>query len=747
MTRPGALAAARERLIGILHETIGPQLTTEAAQTMLEQAKAWSPGGARTLDRHIAEHPDAFLTPSPHCPTSLPRLLRALTASGFGDKVVLLGCARCGRTDVVLNSLTPDGRCCPRCAVRLRPCARCHSDGEIVARRREGPICRRCYTKDPEFITECAGCGRIRIPAKRLDNGDALCQTCIPKQLQPCSHCGRTRPVHAHTLKGPTCRSCHTTPPRLCGVCGQIRPIGARADGNGRPDICRRCYRHLGDCVVCGRHRHGSNVGGGQFQCSSCSPRPVRACALCGATAITNTTWPLGPVCRRCYYQRRANPAPCRACGHTRVLVGPGDICAVCAGTDLDLTCRTCGKEGHNFFDGRCEGCVATQRIHDLLSDKDGTLLPALQPLAQALTTAHPSTVLTWLQRSASSLLLAGLVVDRVEISHAVLDRLPQDASTRRVRDLLVTTAILQPRNENLAQLQLWVERTTPTLPPQHQPVIRAFAEWYVLRRARQRADRRPYREAAAAQARYRIRTAALFLQWLDTTDTPLADLTQHHIDTWFDANPGKCGVIVVFLDWLRRRHLIGDIDIPRRKDSLPRQFHDQHEQESQLRRCLTDDSIPLPVRVAGALIRLYALSLVRIVEITADQLHRDDTHSYLHIDQHPVILPPTLSRLFDQLITQGGLTSMVRHVTRDQPTYLFRGRPGGRPRNSAGLAVLLKEHGLPSIAARNTAMMANITDLDAAVVSDLFGIHPATAHRWARFAKTSWADYLSHAP
>jgi hypothetical protein len=29
-------------------------------------------------------------------------------------------------------------------------------------------------------------------------------------------------------------------------------------------------------------------------------------------------------------------------------------------------------------------------------------------------------------------------------------------------------------------------------------------------------------------------------------------------------------------------------------------------------------------------------------------------------------------------------------------------------------------------------------------VVSDLFGIHPGTAHRWANYAQDSWADYLA---
>ncbi|MGW5456256.1 hypothetical protein [Nocardia sp. NPDC003979] len=41
---------------------------------------------------------------------------------------------------------------------------------------------------------------------------------------------------------------------------------------------------------------------------------------------------------------------------------------------------------------------------------------------------------------------------------------------------------------------------------------------------------------------------------------------------------------------------------------------------------------------------------------------------------------------------------------------------------------------------------MTKITDLNPAVVSDLFGVHRTTAHTWARFAQTSWAAYLAAA-
>ena len=55
-----------------------------------------------------------------------------------------------------------------------------------------------------------------------------------------------------------------------------------------------------------------------------------------------------------------------------------------------------------------------------------------------------------------------------------------------------------------------------------------------------------------------------------------------------------------------------------------------------------------------------------------------------------------------------------------------------------------MKQHGLPTISARNTAMIEAVTSLPPIVVSDLFGISAGTAHRWAQYAQDSWADYLA---
>ncbi|WP_158817240.1 hypothetical protein [Streptomyces sp. NRRL F-5635] len=77
-------------------------------------------------------------------------------------------------------------------------------------------------------------------------------------------------------------------------------------------------------------------------------------------------------------------------------------------------------------------------------------------------------------------------------------------------------------------------------------------------------------------------------------------------------------------------------------------------------------------------------------------------------------------------------------------PAFLLPGRPPSRPRNPDGLAQRLKDVGLPTIAARHTAMIGIVADLPPAVISDLFGIHRNTVNVWAGLAQDSWAHYLA---
>ncbi|MFC9964472.1 hypothetical protein ACFVH4_09530 [Nocardia ignorata] len=423
------------------------------------------------------------------------------------------------------------------------------------------------------------------------------------------------------------------------------------------------------------------------------------------------------------------------------------DICGPCSGrTDLDWSCRTCSYPGYIYANGMCARCVARDSVKELLGDGNGPLSSQLQPLVDALTTANPTSVLSWLHRRTSAKLLTDLAEARTEITHDRIDELPQGSGTNHLRELLVSTGILPRRNEPLVQLKLWLDRTVADLPPHQQVAVRPFAEWQVLRDARRRATQGRYTAGAAHADRTDIRAAINFMNWLDAENLILGDATQEDLDRWIDEHPTQRTRLNLYLSWTAKRHLTARFDLPKDSRGLPSLFLEEDEHRQQLRRCLSEETLPLEVRIIGALIRIYGLPVTRIVELTTDRYYVDDTSAYLTIVRNPVLLPPKLARLIEQQCTRRN-SSMLRHVTEGQPIYLFPGRPPSRPRNVTGIGNLMRAHGLPALRARNTAMIENVTGLPAIVISDLFGVHPTTAHRWAQFAQDGWADYLAASP
>lgn len=608
---------------------------------------------------------------------------------------------------------------------------------------------------DHRFTGPCADCGRhgtyrLRHREKSLVG---LCRRCAGYPDRECARCGTVRPVQANSPEGPLCSRCYTAPAKLCGKCGQVTQLAKRGK-NGDPGVCYRCYTFEGVCTVCGRFRDGahSKRAGGAFLCDPCRPRPPRRCVDCGRDKkATVTTWPVGPLCSPCYNRRRRTPEPCSLCGVTRVLVGRSDdgggTCGPCCGTDIDFSCRRCGTPGDILGDGWCVRCVTGDRVRNLLAGEDGQIVPALVPLGGALATApRPRSVLAWLRRSPSARLLATLSAGQAEITHELLDDLPQDTATRHVRDLLVHTQVLPKRQEYFNQLELWFRRTAKDLPAAHIEIIRPFAEWFVIRDARRRAGRGRYSLNASSADRNEIRAAIEFMQWLDNQQLELTGLTQSHLDVWLvQAKTSQRRANAAFIRWTNKRGLTQNLEYPGRPMTMPVLFLDDEEHEDQLRRCLTDGSLPLELRIVGALIRLYGLPLIRIVHLTVNGFHQDERGAYFTFDKNPVLLPPTLARLIEQQITTGRSRAALGPLaTSEHPELLLPGQPASRPRSPEALSGQLMKHGLPTIAARNTALFGMAGELPPIIISDLFGVHRNTANQWAALAQDSWAGYLA---
>jgi hypothetical protein len=186
--------------------------------------------------------------------------------------------------------------------------------------------------------------------------------------------------------------------------------------------------------------------------------------------------------------------------------------CSPCAGSPgLDYTCRECGRGGEIHSGGRCFGCVLAERARILLAGPGGEVSAQLHPLLVALTTvANPATVVTWLGKSRSAQLLGSLARTGDPITHDQLDELPQSQALRYVRDMRVSSGVLPARNEHLERLAPWLEHLLHDKPAHHAWLIRPFAHWFVLRRARRAASRRTSTRGSADFARARPRCPRL---------------------------------------------------------------------------------------------------------------------------------------------------------------------------------------------------------------------------------------------
>lgn len=741
--------AAVARVVGRIITTV-PELTEADAVAALGQAKAFAGKPFRELDEYLVAHPDALTSGDPHSPLSLVRLAYVLAEAGH-DGVKPPTCSRCERATPKLPSVKPEGRVCGNCAANDHrdQCARCGQVKRMYARRPEGRICGNCLSKDPQATEPCSQCGKVRRAARRLPDGTGLCQTCAPKPLHTCVSCGRRARANTITEAGAICVRCYNQAHKgQCDRCGRSRRISQRAK-DGKPALCDSCYRRPeGRCQGCGRTRPGG-LRDGIFLCESCQPRPHATCARCHESAPVHARWPMGPVCDRCYLDVRDHPGQCARCGRTRALIGLDQAgaltCGTCSGATTDYLCQECGQPGRPYARGRCDRCVLTSRLRDLLANPDGVVSQQLQPVVEALSaTDRPRTLIRWLLRAPAKL-LSELAAKDQPLSHELLDDLPQTHALHYARRILVHASVLPTRNEYLERVEPWLEQLLADQPAHRAKLIDPYARWFVLHRARRSAATRgSYTERAGQWARTRIRVALDFLTWLDKRDIALGDVTQGHVDAWLDNGSRRAYAIRYFLTWTARHNLTRKLAVPIFPHEPPSEFLDDDHRWQLLRRCLTEEAMPLDVRVGGSLVLLFGLSVTRITHLTCGDIERrSNGRVWLRVGHKPLRLPPRLAaitlRLADGQRDPSAIASRI-----DSPRYLLPGHMPGYPLNQTGFGAKLARHGIPAHPGRNTALMALAAELPASVIADLFDLHLATAVRWTKGVGRDWTSYLA---
>lgn len=743
-------SAARQRAeltsqITALLAGMPPGVDEETAFGAMGRAARNIPGCAALLG-HLRDHPDALTSGSAQAPPSLIRLAHALAAAGVRG-VVLPGCAGCGKVTADLRSWPGAGLACQSCYqdARCQPCANCGTTGRVAARGPDGPVCSRCYQRHLARHEECARCHQLRRVAYRDADGRPWCAPCYPRPQRRCAVCGEMGLATAITAGGPVCERCYRRPPRRCGRCGQIRQIQVRAR-EGAPDLCSACYRGPDDqCGQCGQLRPRKGYRDGRPICDSCYKPPPDRCGFCGQLAPITARWKSEAVCVSCYPKVRATPVPCPSCGKPRVLTHLGQagraICGPCAGQPGGYLCGRCGGPADCLVRGLCTRCALDARISELLGEHDGG---RLAPIGQALRAAgNPKSVLTWLSRSSSARLLAGLAGHDGPLTHELIDAYPRGQARSQIRQALVHAGVLPPRDERIEDVEAWLGDQLRGVPRHHAQLIQPFGRWMVLRRARNRARTRAFTEGSGSWARQQIRVALDFLAWLDHRGTTLSDVTQPDIDAWLTTGSSQRYTIRYFLRWAHDHQLAQPVAVPLRQPKNPDQALPEAQRWDQLQRCLRDASLPLRIRVAGALLLLYGQPVSRTVQMRTTQISRRDGSTYLTFDHHPVLLPPALARLISDLSATATPAAVLGG--RGAPTtWLFPGQVPGRHLAVNGLVRQLGDHSIQARTSRSAALINLATDLPAPVLADLLGMHVNTAVKWVRHAKRDWASYLA---
>jgi hypothetical protein len=662
----------REQSVGWLAGWLAgqlPGLAEERARVLVEEAAGHYPG---ILVEYIQARPGALAAPAPLLPPAAVRLAHVLHREGY-RQVVLPRCARCGRPPARLKTPRPEGRICYQCVQRER--------------------------------------------------------------RQACVRCGQDRPVHIRTAAGPVCSTCHDRPASRCEGCGQTRPLARRAGPDG-PALCAACHHVPGRvCVSCGRLRpcYRRRADGNTY-CITCYPRAARECGRCGQQRVANAEWPIGPVCGTCYTYVRKNPGPCCGCGQLAVLVGTDaqhqPVCGPCAGwAGPAFACQGCGAPDMLEY-GRCSRCVLAAVTGELLAAAPPEVHGQVGQLAEALLAAsRPRSALKWLRTSGGGQVLASLAAGHEPITHAVLDELPPAPALHFLRDRLVISGVLPERREYLDRIPAWTSQLVIGKPPAHARMIRAYAQWDALRRARRQPVSRQT-EGQAQAIRTKIRAASAFLDWVTSCGGQLAALTQPELDVWITSHrPDQCRALRPFLSWA----------IPGRPGIEPDLGLDGDQRRQQLQTCLNDTTIPLAARASGAVALLYGAPLSGILRLRLSDLVTISGRCHLQLGQHPVLVPPAVARVLGE---QAAAAAGPAAAAQADP-WLFPGRSGLRPLVSSGMLTQLNRHGVQVRAGRTAALIDLAAQLPPAVLASLLGLSPSTADRWSRRIASDWAAYL----
>ena len=468
----------------------------------------------------------------------------------------------------------------------------------------------------------------------------------------------------------------------------------------------------------------------------------VMTCSICGRSAACEISKATGqPWCTACQ-QRWAR---CARCGEVKPVRGgtlAAPFCGTCTRPEASFwrSCPACGHQ-RQLRSRSCARCSLRARLSELLGGSTGEVRAELQALHQNLVTGQrPDTVLGWLNKNKASAVLRELGAGERALTHAALDELPVSKPIEHLRAILVATSTLPPRDEHLARLERWIAITIAG--HREQPVLHRYAIWHLLRRLRSRNNSRHATHGQAVVVQQHVRAAIALLGWLSARQLTLGTARQGDLEQWLTSDQAtgrrEAGN---FVRWARRQKLTG-LGLAAVRWDGPTGLIDTEARWQQARRFLHDDTLKPEDRVAGLLVLLYAQRAATLSRLTLEHVQTCEQEVRIRLGREPVLLPEPLAALILVLVA----TRRGHAALGDQGTspWLFPGGQPGRPISADRLAGRLRQLGLRPSQARSTALFQLATELPAALLARMLGIHISVAAAWQRASSGDWTNYAA---
>ncbi|MFI5772835.1 site-specific integrase [Streptomyces sp. NPDC051658] len=750
--------------------------------------------GRRSLAQALHDDPSLLRTGQPPAPYCVAKLLMALNEAG-AQNVALPCCGECGRACGYVGSSKGGHWGCSRCFDKPAICASCHEERRVVSRDRHGePRCANCPDTegDPlqeltELVTSLdpalnddvvlAALGRATVrpagqrrlawavvarPELLTSAGyeaptpavlrfiDELVKAGATKVVRPaCPRCHGVKALSKLLDGKRICRACfahHAAVP--CFGCGAVREPATR-DAEGRP-LCPNCMirqpANLEECVGCGRRKPVANRLPDGPRCQNCRPRITAECGICGRTALCDMSRATGqPWCDRCQ-QRWAACSDCGTVAQARSGTWEAPLCAKCTNPDPEFwgRCPVCTITWQ-LSTRPCQRCVLNQQVRDLLGDATGVIRPELSPFHEALTSSErPDVAFAWVSRSKARDLLERIGRDERPVTHEVLDELPGGKVLAHLRSVLVATGALPPRDERLVALEKWITATVQARTDlAERRILHGYTVWHHMRRLRRRLGEEHATRLQDLNVRCHVTAANNFLDWLTGEGLTLGTCTQTDLERWMaDPTVSYRDETGHFVRWSVQHRHARDLTYGTVRWTGPLSTIDSEKRWADARRLLNDDTLPTPDRVAGLLLILYAQKIATISQLTVDDVHFDAGTVYITFGTSPVVLPAPLASLVRELVaTRRGKAKIG---TPEDVPWLFPGGHPGRPLTDSQIGIRLHKIGIRPKQDRSTALFTLATELPAAILARMLGVHIKVAVQWQQASAGDWAAYAA---